>query len=605
MALSGSPDWTPAWVAAGKTTKNRRISRKINPFLPLLSSPRDLNLIATTTTSCSSSNNNTNSQPTVSDQNSMICRLMKNPQTAESGFECYEKAKKNPGFIPQESTLTLLARYFIGLKNWSSISSLAGDFRAFNVLPDSPTFCSMISSCVKARKFKIVNCLLETVIFDQETASRAFEFAMKGYNKLHMYTTTVDLFQRMKSDGLVVLEPGCYCAVMEAYLKMGQHEKVVSIFEEFEEREDGPSQCDAKIYLLLCDSLGKMGRPFDSLNYFRESTRKGIPEDPMFYSSLIRAFAAAGEVKMAEELVEEAESKRLLRPDESLYMRLVQMYVAEGMLDNSFGVVSLMRRVKARVSDCISCTIVNAFSRQRGPREAAKVYEELQSLGCKPGQVTYASMLNIYNRIGAHSEAETTFAEMEQKGFNNCVVAYATMINMYGKTGRHRDAMKVLARMKKRGCEPNVWVYNSLLDIHGKALDLRQMEKIWKEMKRRGVSPDRVSYTSVISAYSKAKEYDKCVEYYHNFKTKAGNHRDNGKIDRALGGIMVGVFSKTNALEELVKLLQEMKGDEIELDERLYVSALNTFRDSGLVTRVKWLQDNFSRDTVRTKPLNA
>lgn len=591
MALAGSPDWTPAWVAAGNSPKTRKIIRKTTPFLlPLLSSSRDHNPIATTTTtttSCptpvlddpSSSSSTIKAQSTESDQNAVICRLMKSPQTAESGVEFYEKAKMNPGFIPQESTLTLLTRYFIGLRNWGSISSLSEDFKAFNVLPESSTFCSLISSCIKARKFKIVNSLLETVVsVDPETASQAFDFAMKGYNKLHMYGTTLDLYKKMKT----AHEPRCYSTVMEAYLKMGQHEKVISTFRDFEQQ-----QLNAPIYLLLCESLCKMGRPFDSLNFFRESTKKGIPEDHKFYSLLISSFTASREVDMAEKLLEEAESKKLLKPDESLYMRLVQMYVAEGTPESSLGIVSLMKRINARVSDCISCTIVNAFSKQRGPREAVKAYEELRSLGCEPGQVTYASMLNVHVRAGSHSDAESTFAEMEGKGFDKCVVAYATMINMYGKSGRVRDAMTVFAKMKKRGCTPNVWVYNSLLDIHGKTLDLKQVERIWREMKRKGVLPDRVSYTCTVNAYGRAKEYGKCVEYYREFK-KLG-----GKIDRALGGLMVGVFSKTNGVEELVKLLQEMKEDEIELDERLYRSALNAFKDSGLPSRVKWLRDNF------------
>ncbi|CAH9147466.1 unnamed protein product [Cuscuta epithymum] len=613
MALSSSPDWwsvaSLAWIPCN-SSKEISTSRRT----PLCSLPRfnsrDLNLIAARSSTCPSplfEDNNalssaSKSQPTImdltlseyqpEDLNNIIFRLIKNPQTAESGSDFYAKAKGNPGFIPEKSTLTLLTRYFMRSRKWSSIFSLAQDFRAFNVIPDSGTFCRLISSCARARKFKIVNTLLESAFFLQETPL-AFEHAMRGYNKLHMYSTTILLYQRMKSSGLV-LEPGCYCTTMEAYHNMGQYEEVVSLFQEFKHgRRLESTQYNSKIYLCLCNSLGKMGRTSESLDHFREMTSKGVPDDHKFYSSLISAFATSREVEMAEELLEEAVRKKMLSSDPSLFMKLVLMYIdKEGMLEKALSVISLMKRLNIRVSDCISCAIVNAFSRKLGPEEAVRVFEEeLQFEGCEPGQVTYALILNIYCQIKLYSKAEAAFADMEQKGFVNCSVSYSTMINMYGKTGRHREAMMILAKMKKRGCKPNVWIYNSLLDIHRNPLNLRQVEKTWKEMERRGVLPDRVSYTSIISAYNKAKEYQRCVEYYNDFrKLKNGD----GKIDRAMGGLMVGVFSKMNRGEELVKVLQEMKKAEAELDERLYWSALNALRDAGLEIHAKWLQDSFA-----------
>nr|ABK95746.1 unknown [Populus trichocarpa] len=179
------------------------------------------------------------------------------------------------------------------------------------------------------------------------------------------------------------------------------------------------------------------------------------------------------------------------------------------------------------------------------------------------------------------------FSEMEEKGFDKCVVAYSSMISMYGKTGRARDATRLVAKMKLKGCEPNVWIYNSLLDMHGRAKNLRQVEKLWKEMKRRKVAPDKVTYSSVISAYNKSKEYEMCVRYYHEYRI------NGGVIDGAMAGIMAGVFSKISRIDELVKLLRDMKSEGTPIDERLYRSATNAMRDAGLDIQAKWLQDSF------------
>nr|XP_009801460.1 PREDICTED: pentatricopeptide repeat-containing protein At5g13770, chloroplastic [Nicotiana sylvestris] len=520
------------------------------------------------------------------DLNGLICSLLKDPQTQGIGYDYYEKAKENTDFRPEKSTLKLLIRYLVYSNKWGSIISLCEDLRSSQILPDSSTCCKLITSCIKARKFKIVNNLLEVfILYDQELSVLAFDSAMKGYNKLHMYSSSVVLYERMRSAGLV-LDPGCYCSIMEAHLKMGHCDKVVALFQEFESKKVVSTPYYAQIYKNLCESLGKSGRAFEALEYFRDMNKKGIQEDHSFYSILICGFASICEVKMAEELLEEAEGKRMLR-DPALFLKLVLMYIEEGLMEKTLDVVAVMARVKIRVSDCIFCAIVNGFSRKRGLKSAVKVYEDICSQGCEPGQVTYASVLNLYCRLGLYSNAEMVFSEMEQKGFDKCVVAYSSMIAMYGKTGRPKDAMKLVAKMKERGCQPNVWVYNALLDIHGKVLNLRQVEKIWKEMKRRKIFPDRVSYTSIISAYSRAREFDKCLTYYQEFTL------NGGKIDRAMAGIMVGVFSKMNRVDELIGLLQNMKREGTKLDGRLHRSALNSLRDAGLQIQAKWMQESF------------
>lgn len=516
---------------------------------------------------------------------SFLNGLLQDPRTQHLAYEYYNKAKENPEFRPEKPTLKLLIRYLIKSKKWGLIISLSEDFKLYNIFPDAYTCSTLITTCITSRKLKVLNSLLQVFKTDGEIALLAFDSAMRGYNKLHMYSSTIMVYDTMKS-AEIELDSSCYCQIMEAYNKIGDTEKVVSLFQEFEARKLDATPF-TNIYRLVCDSLGKCGRAFEALKIFRDMRRKGVPEDSFIYSSLICSFASIGEVKLAEELFKEAEGKRMLR-DPEVFLKLVLMYVEQNSMEKTLDiVVSLKNNTKMKVSDCILCAIVNGFCKKRGYWAAIKVYEQLISQGCNPGQVTYASIINAYCRIGLYSKAEMVFSEMQEKGFDKCVVAYSSMVAMYGKTGRIRDAMRLVAKMKARGCQPNVWIYNSLIDMHGRARNLRQVEKLWKEMKRRKVAADKVSYTSVISAYNKAREYEKCVNFYNEYRM------NGGLIDRVMGGIMVGVFSKLSRIEELLKLLGDMKSEGTRLDERLYHSALNALRDAGLQMQAQWLQRNF------------
>ncbi|KAL6189736.1 hypothetical protein ACLB2K_036138 [Fragaria x ananassa] len=479
--------------------------------------------------------------------NEVLCELFQDPEKEAMGYEQYEKAKKVAEFRPNKSTL------------------------------------EHVTSCIRARKFKVVRTLLQVFKSDGDVSLPALDSAMRGYNELHMYRSTMSVFEEMISAGIGP-DSGCYCRIMEAYFRKGDHKKVVELFQELKSRQLDLTPLSIQI---LCQSLAKLGKPLEALEIFRSVTKEGVSLDSSkIYSVLISSFASIRDVKVAEELFKEAETKKILR-DPTVFLRLITMYVEEGLLDMTLEVVKAMKGANIRVSDNICCAVVSGFSRKSTLLNAVKVFEDLILMGCEPGQVTYASVLNVYCRLGLYAKAEMVFREMEEKGFDKCVVAYSSMVVMYGKTGRPREAMRLVAKMKERGCKPNVWIYNSLMDMHGRDNNTRQVAKLWSEMKRRKVAPDKVSYTTVIGAYNKAGDFEMCLRFYNEYRIHGG------VLDKAMAAMMVGVFSKSGRVDELVKLLRDMKAEGTGLDVRLYRSALNALADSGLEMQVKWLQSSF------------
>ncbi|KAE9595394.1 hypothetical protein Lal_00031332 [Lupinus albus] len=550
-----------------------------------------------------SSNNNNNNTPLIHvdvniayDQqysklgtenlNEFLCGLFEDPKTEELAYECYQRLKERPQFRPVRSTLKHVIRYLLRFKKWGFVLSLSEDFKVYHLLPDKVTCSRLISFCIKHRKFKVVDTLLHAFESDCEVSVLAFGSAMRGYNKLHMYRSTVSLYERVNSSKFVLDSIG-YLNIMEAWMKLGDSERVVQLFHEFESRKLRVSKiCLSKVYRVLCESLGKSGRAFEALDYFREMNKKGIYEDSI-YSTLICSFASLRKVDAVKELVREAKSKTVIR-DPEVYLKLVIMYVEEGLLEKTLEVVEAMKDSGLKVTDVVLCAVINGFSKKRGFLSAVVVYDKLISQGYEPGQVTYASIINACCRVGQYSKAENLFSEMERKGFDKCVVAYSSMVAMYGKTGRLSNAMRLVAKMKERGCNPNVWVYNSLIDMHGKAKDLRQIEKLLNEMKRRKVAPDKVTYTSIIGAYQKAGEFETCVKLFHEYRN------NGGVIDKVLAGIMVGVYAKVSQVEELVRLLQQLKVNGTSLDQRLYQSAWNALTEAGMELQARWLKESFN-----------
>ena len=90
----------------------------------------------------------------------------------------------------------------------------------------------MVISCIRARKFRIVEALLEELKqYGCEVAVLAFDSAMRGHNELHIFRSMVSTFERMKYAG-IVLNSGSYFRIMEDYMKLGEFEEVIGLFKE-------------------------------------------------------------------------------------------------------------------------------------------------------------------------------------------------------------------------------------------------------------------------------------------------------------------------------------------------------------------------------------
>ncbi|KAE9455568.1 hypothetical protein C3L33_12561, partial [Rhododendron williamsianum] len=518
MAIPSSPGWSPASINSAKATHKLLLITFNSPskFFSLLSLHCGSLRVSTASSNPAGSSilEDPSNKPIVLPEpdpkiqdfqeldseglNGLLCTLFEHPQTEELAYNYYGKAKGKPDFRPEKSTLKHLSRYLGRTKNWDSILSMSEDLIRFQVLPDSLTCCRLVSKCITFRKFRLVSRLLEVFKNDQEIAVAAFELAMKGYNKLHMYSSTISAYGLLKSAG-VGLDPGCYCQAMEAYMKTGDSQRVLALFKDLDTGSviDESTPFLGQIYRILCESLGKSGRAFEALEYFRDMTGKGIAPDHKIYSSLICSFARIREVEKAEELFCEAERMKMLR-DPAVFLKLVLMYVEEGVVEKTV------------------------------ERAAAEVYEDLVSQGCEPGQVTYAS---IICKAGKPSEAMKLVAKMKERGCEPNVWIYNTLLDMHAKLSNMRQVEKTWKEMKRRKILPDRISYTTVITAYSKAKDFEACMKYYEEFRFNGGVIDRALAGIMVSIFSKMSRIDKLVMLLQDMK--AEGTRLDGRLYRS------------------------------------------------------------------------
>ncbi|CAN6456822.1 unnamed protein product [Victoria cruziana] len=505
----------------------------------------------------------------------------------ESVLNFYKEAKKEPNFLLDFSSTNLLISFLTKSEQWSGMSEIAPDIGVCLAFPGASAGSRAIRLCVSSRKFRIADALLDSLAKNRRTAARAFASAMKGYNELHMYGCTVSLYDRMVS---FKITPDflCYRLVLEALEHSDDTDKAARVFEEVRSRGLGSSREAKPIYLAFCQTLARSGRATEGVEILREMESSRVEPDHRFYACLIPSFVTGGKQREAEALLNESLAKGHAPKDQTVFLRLVSSRIDSDSPEKAMEIVAAAKNADVMLTDCVLSVVVGGHGRRRGPRAAVDAFDQLTSLGLRPGQVTYAMAVAACARLGLTVRAESLLAEMQAAGYDKCVFAYASLIRLYGREGRPGDALRVLGVMKARGCRPNVWVYNALLDVYGRGGNVRQAERLWNEMRVRKVRPDRASYTSLIGAYARVKDYDACVRVYSEFKARGG------RLDRTLAAVMVGVLSKSTRVDQLmIRFLGDVKDHGVGLDARLYRSTLYALKDAGLQSYLKRFLQSF------------
>ncbi|XP_031474007.1 pentatricopeptide repeat-containing protein At5g13770, chloroplastic [Nymphaea colorata] len=504
----------------------------------------------------------------------------------ESVLDFYREAKKDPNFFLDFLSTNFLISFLTKSEQWRNISEIAPDIGICLAFPGSSTGSKAVRLCISSRKFRVADALLDSLAKNRRTAAREFASAMKGYNELHMYGSTVSLYDRMVSFGI---EPDflCYRLVLEALEKSDETDKAARVFEEIRSRGLGSSSEAKSIYLAFCRTLVQSGRATQGVELVREMESSGVEPDHRFYACLIPSLVAEGRPKEAEALLSESLAKRHPPKDQTVFLRLVSLRVDSDSPEKAMEIVAAAKNSGVMLTDCVLSVVVGGHARRRGPRAALEAFDQLTSLGLRPGQVTYSMAVGACARLGLTARAESLLVEMQASGYGRCVFAYAIVIRLYGREGRSGDALRMLGVMKAKGCRPNVWVYNALLDVYGRDGNVRQAERLWNEMRARKVRPDRASYTSLIGAYARVKDYEACVRVYSEFKGSGG------RLDRTLAAVMVGVLSKSTRVDQLIRFLGDVKDHGVGLDARLYRSTLYALKDAGLQAQLKRFLQSF------------
>ncbi|XP_051152900.1 pentatricopeptide repeat-containing protein At3g23020 [Andrographis paniculata] len=249
-----------------------------------------------------------------------------------------------------------------------------------------------------------------------------------GYNSLVQMLAGADLpsnalfyLRRMQESGLV---DDCvpYCAVISSYVKIGDIDEAVGLYNEMIRNSVKP---DIVVYGVLINAFADTGNVEEAMHYVNAMTSHGLARNAVICKSLIKLYTKVGYLTEAREA-----------------------YDALHLLETGLDVYS---------SNCM----IDLYGERSMVSEAEAILEKLTVHG-GGNEFAYAMMLCMYKRNGMFVEAFRVARKMRELGFMTDVLSYNHVLGLYASDGRYKEATETFREMMEARVRPDESTFRSI-----------------------------------------------------------------------------------------------------------------------------------------------
>ncbi|XP_072981164.1 putative pentatricopeptide repeat-containing protein At3g05240 [Typha angustifolia] len=366
-----------------------------------------------------------------------------------------------------------------------------------------------------------------------------FPFVLKAIDKIRHPTFGCCVHARVAKTGYEADVYVC-TTLIHMYISCGEIGSARTLFEHAVNR-------NVVTWTTMIAGYVEGGRGSEAINLFRDMEVAGMEPNEI---TVVHALVACGQCRDLETGIWIHD--RLLQWDIDpigsnvvLATALLNMYAQCGSLKTARVLFDRMPQ-KNEVSWNAMIGVYNQFGQFD---EVLRLFENMRTLGFKPDNVTWLSVLGASANKGAMILGQGIHAYLEKtNGFRHITVS-TSLMDMYSKTGDAQSALKIFHCMKGR----DLLVWTSMIIGLAKHGHGREAVNLFKDMQHDGAAPDHITFIGVLTACSHAGMVEEGQEYFNSMRNIYGI-----KPTMKHYGCMVDLFSRAGQLAEAERLVKSM-----------------------------------------------
>ncbi|KAA8544043.1 hypothetical protein F0562_021780 [Nyssa sinensis] len=522
-----------------------------------------------------------------------------------SKCNCFEEAYKIFTCVNNRDivTWTTMMSSFVQAQNWSQALLFFSDMIKAGVPPNEYTFVKLIeasislgSACGKLIHAQLIrwgvelNLVLKTALVGMYSKCGRMEDALKvsnqtsefdvflwttiinGFNQNLKFRDAIAAFREMMISG-VVANNYTYSTILNACssilaLELGKqiHSQVIMaglendasvgnalvdvymksphMIEDALRAFKGITSPNVISWTSLIAGLAAHGLEQDSFQAFYQMQLVGEQPNSFTLSSILGACGNINSLTQTRKLHGYI-IKTKANDDIVVGNALVDVYGRLGMVDDAWGVISMMNRRDAITYTCLATRI-----NQMGYHEMAlNVITHMHDDSVKIDEFSLAGFLSASAGLGAMELGKQLQCFSVKSGLGSWISVSNSLVDLYGKCGCIQDARRAFKEIS----EPDVVSWNGLM--HGFASNghISSSLSAFEDMRLAGVKPDPITFLLVLFACSHGGLIDLGLEY---FKSMTETHGVTPQLDHYV--CLVDLLGRAGRLEEANGVIETM-----------------------------------------------
>ncbi|KAG9449063.1 hypothetical protein H6P81_009028 [Aristolochia fimbriata] len=204
--------------------------------------------------------------------------------------------------------------------------------------------------------------------------------------------------------------------------------------------------------------------------------------------------------------------------------------------------------------DLVSWTaLITGYAQNDKPEEAIMLLPRMLSVGVKPNQFTFASLLKACGAAAGNIEGRQVHAFCIKCSFDLDVYVGSSLLDMYARHDDISEAHLVFDGLVSK----NEVSWNALIACHARKGEGEDALKLFWEMQRANFKPTHFTYSSVFSACASIGALEQ-GKWIHAHMIKSGE-----KLIAFVGNTLLDMYAKSGSVEDARKVFDRLDKNDV------------------------------------------
>ncbi len=353
--------------------------------------------------------------------------------------------------------------------------------------------------------------------------------------------------------GTVQLDMFSWNRRLARYVKAGQHEKTIELYQEMQQKGMSPDNFTFVPVLNACASLRALeaGR-----KVHEEIIQSGCEADVFVGNSLVDMYSKCGSIEDACKVFNNMPSR-----DVVTWNAMILGHVKCGQGQKALELFHQMQQKGVQPTPVTLTGVLNACASMFALQEGRCTHEQIIESGWESDVFVGSSLVDMYAKCGSMEDAERVFNKM----FSRNVVTWTTMILGYVKCGQGSKALELFQQMQQEGVQSDPVTFVGVLNACASMVALEEGRHAHEQIIQSGYESVAVVGNSLIDMYAKCGSIEDAKRVFNKLPSR----------DVVSWNVMIFGHVKYGQGQKALELFRQMQEEGVQPAPLTLVGVLN------------------------------